>query len=195
MVIQNLELLLPLVHGELGPKGRHRKARRTRVCEGGGSLDDERAHVLGGRVATFCDVADQNGEELIDGRGVACGRFCEHTSSTTPADADKWREMVDQQEILVHGLVPGFEEVGTGGGEEVGQALGVKTWRGRRLRWHRREGGCLRRLNAHGERREAECRVVEGGKPAIELKSNGDLRDVRRLDTVCVGVEELGEGV
>ena len=60
---------------------------------------------------------------------------------------------------------------------------------------HRREGGCSRRLNAHGEGREAECRVVEGGKPALELKSNGDLRDVRRLDTVRVRVEELGEGV
>ena len=60
---------------------------------------------------------------------------------------------------------------------------------------HRREGGRSRRLNAYGERREAESRVVEGGKPAIELKGGGDLCDVRGLNTVCVRVEELGEGV
>jgi hypothetical protein len=154
LVVEDVEVLLPFADVELWPES----GRIVHVCNreradrglGAGGADDERANV--GRVrgaTTVFDVADDDVDHFVDGRLVASGCSIEDGGTSSAAEADEGRQVIDEDEVLVHLRVPPFQKAGALWRKEVAKAFGIEAHWGRRLRLDRLQRDCPRGLDSH----------------------------------------------
>ena len=146
------EEALPEAHFELGPErglvGHAVPRERADRGHGARGVGYERADCRRGRVPAVGDVADEDADHFVDGGIVSSRGSVENGGAAPSADADEGREVVDEEEIVVHFEVPRFEEGSAFLGEQVSKVLRVEV-RGRQgLRRDRRERSRARRLDS-----------------------------------------------
>lgn len=99
-------------------------------------VENESAHFGRLCVAAVVEVADEDGDHVVERGRIALSGLAKDAGAAASADAEERRECVDEDEVVVHGGVPFLKELGALGREQVAEVLWLEAVRRRPLRKH-----------------------------------------------------------